>query len=68
MPFVRRTLAIFRIAELGFLGVLVVTLVHTPRLKGDGKKRGRFLSVLKLRLKATDFGFRLGFTLFRFTN
>jgi len=35
-PFERRTRAIFRIAELGFLGVFVVTFVHTPRLKGAG--------------------------------
>ena len=54
----RRTRAIFLIAEFGFLGVLVVTFVHTPRLKGDGKKFGRFLSTLKLRRRATDFAFR----------
>ena len=34
MPLVRRTRAIFRRAELGFFGVVVVTLVQTPRLKG----------------------------------
>jgi hypothetical protein len=28
------TLAIFRKAELGFLGVIVLTIVTTPRLKG----------------------------------
>lgn len=33
-PLERRTRAILRKAELGFLGVVVVTLVHTPRLKG----------------------------------
>ena len=37
MPLVNRTRAILRIAELGFLGVLVVTLVQTPRLNGEGK-------------------------------
>jgi hypothetical protein len=34
MPFDNRTRAIFRRAELGFLGVVVVTLRQTPRLKG----------------------------------
>ena len=59
MPFVRRTRAIFLIAELGFLGVLVVTFTQTPRLKGAGKKMGRFLMLLKVRVKATDFDLRL---------
>src|SRR3989338_8740179 len=36
MPFVRRTLAIFRIAEFGFFGVFVVTFVQTPLLNGAG--------------------------------
>ena len=31
IPFERRTLAILRRAELGFLGVFVLTAVHTPR-------------------------------------
>ena len=35
MPLVRRTLAIFRRAELGFFGVMVFTCVHTPRFWGD---------------------------------
>ncbi len=35
IPFERRTRAIFRIAEFGLRGVLVVTLVHTPRLNGE---------------------------------
>jgi hypothetical protein len=47
------TLAIFRKAEFGFFGVVVETLVQTPRLNGDGENTGRFLSVLKLRPKAT---------------
>src|SRR3989339_1399072 len=34
MPFERRTRAIFRKAEFGFFGVVVVTLRQTPRLKG----------------------------------
>lgn len=55
MPLVKRTRAILRIAELGFLGVLVVTLTQTPRLKGAGKKLGLFFIVLKVRVKAIDF-------------
>jgi len=34
MPFDKRTRAIFLKAELGFLGVVVVTFKQTPRLKG----------------------------------
>lgn len=34
MPFVNRTRAILRNAELGFLGVMVRTWVHTPRFWG----------------------------------
>lgn len=33
-PFDNRTRAIFRNAEFGFFGVVVVTLTHTPRLNG----------------------------------
>src|SRR3989344_703660 len=39
-PFVRRTRAIFRRAEFGFFGVMVVTLIHTPRLNGVPFGRG----------------------------
>jgi len=35
IPFVNRTLAILRNAEFGFLGVVVFTCVHTPRLCGQ---------------------------------
>src|SRR4051794_8774063 len=35
MPLLRRTRAILRSAELGFLGVCVVTRVHTPRFCGE---------------------------------
>src|SRR3989338_5024621 len=56
-PLVNRTRAILRIAELGLRGVVVVTLVHTPRLKGDGYNTGRFLSVLKPRARAGAFDF-----------
>src|SRR3989344_2795976 len=68
MPFVKRTRAILRIAEFGFFGVFVVTLTHTPRLKGAGKKRGRFLRTLKERRNATDFGLRTCLTRRRLTN
>lgn len=34
MPLVRRTRQIFRKAEFGFFGVVVETLIATPRLKG----------------------------------
>src|SRR3972149_1007004 len=36
-PFMSRTRATFRKAEFGFFGVVVNTLTHTPRLKGDGE-------------------------------
>ena len=68
IPFESRTRAIFRIAELGFFGVFVVTLMHTPRLKGAAKKFGRFLIVLKLFVSATDFDFRTKRTRFFRTN
>ena len=35
IPLDRRTLAIFRRAEFGFFGVLVLTAVHTPRFCGE---------------------------------
>ena len=37
-PFVSRTLATLRIAEFGFLGVVVYTRVHTPRFCGHSCK------------------------------
>jgi len=46
-------------AEFGFFGVFVVTFTQTPRLKGAGKNIGRFLIVLKVRVKAIDFDLRL---------
>jgi hypothetical protein len=39
-PFVKRTLATFRIAEFGFFGVLVMTWMHTPRRNGEFSKAG----------------------------
>jgi len=35
MPFVSLTRATFRRAEFGFFGVVVYTLIHTPRRCGD---------------------------------
>jgi hypothetical protein len=46
-PFVRRTRATLRRAELGFLGVVVKTFVQTPRLKGEEPFTGLFLTELK---------------------
>ena len=68
IPLVSRTRAIFRIAEFGFFGVLVVTLMQTPRLKGAGKKFGRFLIELKLLVRATDFDLRVNRVRFLRTN
>jgi len=43
----RRTLAIFRRAEFGFFGVMVLTWVQTPRFWGEPeKRRGRFFRAL----------------------
>src|SRR3989338_5979727 len=55
MPFVSRTRATFRSAEFGFLGVIVVTLMHTPRLNGDAYGTGRFSKTIKHLPKAGDF-------------
>src|SRR6185295_14765690 len=41
-PFVRRTLATFRSAEFGFLGVVVYTRVQTPRRNGLDLSAGDF--------------------------
>jgi hypothetical protein len=68
MPLVNRTLAIFRRAELGFLGVVVVTFVQTPLLKGAGKYTGLFFKRLNPRAKATVFDFRWTFVLFFLIN
>src|SRR4029077_13713619 len=45
-PFVRRTLATLRSAELGFFGVVVYTRVHTPRRWGQSCKAGLLLFVV----------------------
>ena len=52
MPLVKRTRAILRKAEFGFLGVMVFTVMHTPRLNGEGLKLGRLVSTLKVLRKA----------------
>jgi hypothetical protein len=41
-----------RTAELGLRGLVVVTLVQTPRLNGDAPKEGLFLRVLNVRKRA----------------
>jgi len=68
MPFVKRTLAIFRRAEFGFLGVVVETFVQTPRLKGLEKNTGLFFRTLNPRVKATVLSFGWDLTLFFFIN
>src|SRR6185369_4794458 len=45
---VKRTLATLRIAELGFLGVVVYTLVHTPRRCGQESKAADLLLLVGL--------------------
>src|SRR3989344_1325218 len=68
MPFVKRTRAIFRTAEFGLRGVVVVTFVQTPRLKGDGKNLGRFFFVLKAIPSAGVLSFDTDFFLLFFTS
>ena len=46
MPLERRTLAILRSAELGFLGVAVLTAVHTPLFCGEDSLMGLFFREL----------------------
>jgi hypothetical protein len=72
MPLVRRTLATLRSAELGFFGVCVLTMMHTPRLWGEPIPLCvRFFSALKLYLSAGALFFfflvRLGFRTSWFT-
>jgi hypothetical protein len=42
-PLVRRTFATFRSAEFGFFGVVVYTLVQTPRRWGEPASAGTLL-------------------------
>lgn len=57
IPLVNRTRAIFRSAEFGFLGVIVLTLMHTPRLNGLFISFLRLLRVLKTNVMAGDLDF-----------
>jgi len=43
IPLVSRTRATFRSAEFGFLGVTVLTRVHTPRFWGQARNAGDFV-------------------------
>src|SRR5512142_1809793 len=53
IPFVKRTRAILRSAEFGFLGVIVRTIVHTPRFCGEPSPRiSRFRLVLSVNRSA----------------
>src|SRR3954451_17943329 len=63
MPLVSRTRAILRKAELGFLGVIVRTCTHTPRLSGLplGTEYRRWRSALKLKRSAGAAVFFLSF-------
>jgi len=49
-PLVKRTLATFRIAEFGFLGVVVYTRVQTPRLCGHESKAADLLFLVMVTL------------------
>lgn len=55
--FVSLTRATFRRAELGFLGVMVNTFVHTPLFRGQGIATALFFRLLKVKLRAGDFVF-----------
>ena len=57
-PLVKRTRAILRIAELGFLGVAVDTRVHTPRFCGESTFVGNFFNVFKPTPSCGDFDLR----------
>ena len=57
MPLVNLTLAIFLKAELGFFGVVVLTCMQTPLLKGEGCTIGLFFTELNAKAKAGDFVF-----------
>src|SRR5690606_2740269 len=60
MPFESRTRAILRSAELGFLGVMVLTCVQTPRLNGEPLPRVSFpFSTLRLKRSAGAFTFAI---------
>ena len=57
MLFDKRTRAYLRNAELGFLGVIVPTRVHTPRFCGEFKSVNFFFLLLKPLFKAGESDF-----------
>jgi len=59
MPLVNLTRANLRKAEFGFLGVMVATLIATPRLNGEKLLIGRFFLLLNPKAKAGDLVFTL---------
>jgi hypothetical protein len=63
IPLDNLTLATFRNAEFGFLGVVVNTFTHTPRLKGAKYCEGWFILVLKPKVKAGVLSFFFAFVL-----
>jgi hypothetical protein len=69
MPLVSLTRATLRSAELGFLGVVVYTLVQTPRFCGHSFKAGAVdflvISFLPLRISWLIVGMSLEYTSFR---
>ena len=59
IPLVNLTRATFRKAELGFLGVCVLTWIQTPRFCGDPESLDPlFFMVLKVNLRAGDLSLR----------
>lgn len=69
MPLISLTRATLRRAELGFLGVVVYTLVQTPRFCGHSFKAGAVdflvISSLPLRISWLIVGMSLKYTSFR---
>ncbi len=57
MLFDKRTRAYLRNAELGFLGVILPTRVHTPRFCGEFKSVNFFFLLLKPLFKAGESDF-----------
>ena len=67
IPVVSLTLAIFLSAELGFLGVMVLTCKHTPLLWGQALSAGDFVffffDILPSRISCEIVGMALSFSL-----
>lgn len=68
MPLERRTRAILRKAEFGFLGVMVLTERQTPRLKDELKYEYLFFKLLYEKVSAGDLVLRLDVFLDFLTN